>query len=151
MTPLSDVEAEALGRRWQVACGEWWQAWRPGMLWRVTHSHNEGRISDVSPGAVNFRYYMPTGGPGPWPDLRDAATRGAALEVVRERWRGDVWVQGMTCYPPSDGPPLTRHGPVLRWVVGGLHHSDGQRVNGAGPDGFDTEPEALVAALEARQ
>lgn len=149
MSTLSDAEAEAIGRRWLAAGG----GWRDGMmdgLSRVRTHHATGRSADIRYRDINWEWVEEPVADTSWPDLRDAATRGAAVEVVRERWGGDVWVQGMTCYPPSDGPPLTRHGPVLRWVVGGLHYSDGQRVNGAGPDGFDTEPEALVAALEAR-
>lgn len=135
LTPLSDVEAEALGRRWLAAGG----LLARGMFVRHDQSTRNHRMVEQTLMSEGW-----------WPDLRDAATRGAALEVVRERWGGDVWVQGMVCYPPADGPPLTRHGPMLRWVVGGLHYADGQRVNGAGPDGFGTEVEALVAALEAR-
>lgn len=139
-TTISDTEAEALGRRWQAACGQWWQAWRPGMLWRVTHSRNEGRISDVSPGAVNFRHYMPPGDPGPWPDLRDAATRGAALEVVRERWGAPALQVSPVVATQPDGVPT---GIVTAWRY---YVNDPEEHFGHAA----TEPEALVAALEAR-
>ncbi|WP_230685439.1 hypothetical protein, partial [Streptococcus pneumoniae] len=66
-----------------------------------------------------------------WPDLRDPATRGAALEVVRERWgRPDLSVRssraGRRWQPDCVGTP-----DALLDVTG------------------NSEAEALVAALEA--
>lgn len=129
MTP---TQAEALGRRWLAAGG----GWRPGML---AHDDSTGREHRINGAMVIPDEW--------WPDLRDAATRGAALDVVRERWGGAVWVQAMICYPLRIGAGIDRNRPVLRWVIGGLHRSDGERINGRGPDGFEHEGEAIAAAI----
>ncbi len=61
--------------------------------------------------------------PDTWPDFRDAATCGILLEQVREAWGG------IHCEP--------------------LHPSGWRALAGRGFVPGDTEPEALVAALEA--
>ena len=67
---------------------------------------------------------------GAWPDLRDPATRGAALEVVRERWG-----EPTLCV-------LFDHGD-RRWAVG--RWEDGLALRGRGGD---SEAEAICSALE---
>ena len=83
MTP---AEAESLGRRWLAAGG----GWRAGMLsmdgWRVVHA--AGIVACVTDGdgnadAIERRECSP-GLLSP-PDLRDPATMGVCLAVVRER------------------------------------------------------------------
>lgn len=123
---LTDEQAEALGRRWLAAGGEW----VPGMLW------GNFRIHDVKQDPRGFMVVSRGNGwtaPGfqdGWPDFRDPATRGAALQVVRERLGcPTAWME-----PGEEGWWLFFHqGDVLtaRW----------------GP----TEAHALVAAMEAAQ
>lgn len=79
MTP---AEAETLGRRWIAAGG----GWREGMLTMPTKMVGRGeRVTSAGNNHVGFGTYFQHH-EGLTPDLRDAATRGAALEVVRERW-----------------------------------------------------------------
>lgn len=107
---MNDAEAEALGRR-LIACTHFrpmrgmrdmqGRTWTPDLLWRWTPG------VDV-------------------PDLRDPATRGCVLELVRKAWNS----------------PATH---VL--LVTGLYRwecADRQYVHGYGP----TEAEALVVSLE---
>ena len=132
---MNDDEARALGERW-IKAGGGWRLWMRGVdldgeAWRIG---NDGEA--IRERGLEVRYSGLLR-PRLWPDLRDPATRGAALDVVRDRWGGTVWIGGQLVRPGR-----------LAWIVCGLHVSNGQRVNG--PDGFKTEAEALVAALEAR-
>ena len=116
-TTLSDVDAEALGQRWLAAGGGWRRGMRgvDGRLCAWDGYETEATV----------------------PDLRDAATRGAALEVVRERW----------------GDP-TMHMASLRlgWVWAFRDEAEVNMIIADGlPIAGTTEAEALVAALEARQ
>ena len=120
----SQGDANELARRF-VACKGW--RWVAGMLatdgWRVAGREGDlilwGRGREVTGLSVRSE----TNG---IPDLSDAATRGAILELVREAW-GD----------PATG--IYRHG--RRWCV---------IMGGRCEDFFaDTEAEALLAALEA--
>lgn len=131
MTPLSDVEAKALGRRWLAAGG----VWREGMLdglSRVRTHHATGRSAYIRYRDTNWEWVDEPVADTAWPDLRDAATRGAALEVVRERIGPISYVAHLWRNP----------GPTIAWVV---LDRDG-RVHGDAA----TEAEALVSALEAR-
>jgi hypothetical protein len=75
---VTEVDAEALGRRWLTASG----GWHAGM--EVVHA--SGYRHRLLSSTHTYK--------GWWPDLRDAATRGAALEVVRQRWGNPlVWVE----------------------------------------------------------
>lgn len=143
MTP---AEAEALGRRWIAAGG----GWRDGM--RAGGGHPRRTLFGSSQSGSTYGYALPLPknkrgvqlrppcpplDPKAWPDLRDPATRGAALEVVRERWL-DGWahiffVDGEWC---------------LRVLPGGamlepFSHKRLRDFRAA------TEAEVLVLALEA--
>lgn len=134
---MTAAEAEALGRRWLAAGGQT----LPGMLLRPSDPNRAAvRVVDPDTGVRlangDARMYSPTGTREDatpwatwWPDLRDAATRGACLEVVRERWGS-----------PAASLVNERVGPPQRWAMLFL---GGSVVHGA------TESEALVAALES--
>lgn len=135
MTP---AEAEALGRRWIAAGG----GWRDGML--AGGGHPRRTLFGSSQSGSTYGYALPLPknkrgvqlrppcpplDPKAWPDLRDPATRGAALEVVRERW-GDP-----TAYVRYSHEWKSWYAYAGTWCpVGGAH---------------DSEEAALVAALEA--
>jgi hypothetical protein len=118
-------DANELARRF-VACKGW--RWLPGMLtmdgWRVYDAC--GGLCDlvnVDSGILDCKIFGTL-----LPDLSDAATRGAILQLVREAW-GD----------PDTG--IYKHG--RRWCV---------IMGGRCEDFFaETEAEALLAALEAAQ
>jgi hypothetical protein len=118
-----------LARR-AVACKGW--RWMPGM-----RAVGRRRMP-----AAWFRVEEYTHMVGEWrdavPDLTDAATLGALLALVREvAQEPSLHVRCMLPYAPDMGgktPPP--------WV---LHSGRGQRWG----DRYETEAEALVAALEA--
>ena len=129
-------EMIALGRR-AVACKGW--RWMPGMRvewvgmgtgWRMlskTQSwYEREECKDGEPG-----------GPNAIPDLTDPATLGCLLALVREAW-GCVVVLS----PDYDDDEEGAQGPLVGWraveTVRWISVSQGA-----------TEPEALVAALEA--
>lgn len=131
---MTNEQAEALGRRWIAADGEWREGMRAacfadwGTVTRVFTDDDETQTVYVSwdydASSGDLRDY----GADAWPDLRDAATRGAALDVVRKRW--------------GDSTATTSHW-AERWTVAnGNGHAQEFRM-------ADTEAEALVAALEA--
>ncbi len=139
---MTNEQAEALGRWWIAAGG----GWRTGML---TDCNERVLRADAEYLWVGFDYESETGRwdvdaervrsddrGARWPDLRDAATRGAALEVVRERW-GDTQVH---VWPTADEED-DRH--LTWWVRAPLRF--GSRAYGSG----NSEAEALVSALEA--
>lgn len=121
---MTDEQARALGERWVKAGG----AEVNGMLLRYgdslkpmdTHrvgghdNHDDSRSMRPSPW---------------WPDLRDPAARGAALEVVRKRW----------------GDPSAHVRPSAQARVPWAFCASTGFVYAA------TEAEALVTALEATQ
>ena len=125
MTP----ELRDLARR-AVAIKGW--RWMPGMRWCLPCG-TTGRIIGDSPSA----HLLAEG----WPDLSDPATIGCLLALVRKAWGMTVWVR-LWADPQPDMSGRFRGG----WEpVDGL----GRRLI-AGPRAFfDTEAEALVAALEA--
>jgi hypothetical protein len=127
-TDLTDAEARALGERWLKAAGPNLEGWRSGML------DNHGRRV-IRADAFTVEWTRYDADLHPWPDPRDPATRGAMLEVVRERLADP----SAHLVPPSPRDP----GDV--WTFWGQ-----------GRDGMGrcyafarTEAEALVAALEA--
>ncbi len=78
---MTEVDAESLGRRWLAVRG----GGHAGM--EVVHASGD-RFRLSSPMHMHANW---------WPDLRDAATRGAALEVVRQRWGNPLmWVEWAT-------------------------------------------------------
>jgi hypothetical protein len=136
---ITEEVARDLGARWIAAGGGWW----PGMLVRGHRTGLGCRLTTSDPSRLWWE--SPTGDgwvysvdgwesdnhAPPWPDLRDPATRGAALEVVRERRKDPLaWMDWLQT--PSG----------LEWYV---------NLGGHGGGWFAgcTEAEALVAALEA--
>lgn len=154
-TTLSDVEAEALGRRWLAAGG----VWRDGMLdglSRVRTHHATGRSAYIRYRDTNWEWAEEPVADNAWPDLRDAATRGAAMEVVRERWESPtayVRQSGRVCRP---GTKIEDHDLTAAWEVCDLHLSPTLAATLGVPGGSVgcslhlSEPHALVFALEAR-
>lgn len=124
---MTKEEWEELGRR-TVKCRHW--RWIPGSWWFVPFCDDLGgryRGLNIDERAI--------------PDLRDPATLGCLLHLVREAWGDGHIVQfGGWCriavYDRVDAEEAWKHGdtdePV--WCSVGGHKSDG---------------EALVAALEA--
>ena len=147
MTP---AEAEALGRRWLAAGGGWRKGMRSLNGYRlisviapdifIVSMEGSGEITKFI--AMRRLTYGPEGihkaGPGDrlpqWPDvpdLRDPATRGAALDVVRERW----------------GDPTAYIRYSWEWKAWYAYAGPHSPHGGA----HDSEAEALVAALEAHR
>ncbi len=133
-------ELEALGRR-AVACKHW--RWLPGML-ALTDGQGWARIY-----AVQSDGWIRLGGGHPfespihtktplYPNLSDAATKGAVLAVVREAWQEPCL--SVICL--SDTPNGQSWG-VRSYGKTFASYS----LNGA-EDGL-TEAESLVCALEA--
>lgn len=131
MTP---AEAEALGRRWQAAGG----FIVGGMLLRDDFGRVTRQATEVAATSTMW-----------WPDFRDPATRGAALQVVRERWASPavhVRQRGTIILPSGEHLPA--------WEVCDLYlsHEAAKRLGiKAGPvgcSGHASEAEALVFALE---
>lgn len=138
---MINEEAEALGRRWIAAGG----GWRAGMA----AIHENGSAHRLAMSTQMSEAW--------WPDLRDPATRGAALEVVRERWRsafaharqrGSFVVKTTTYQQAVEVAPA--------WEVCDLYlDAEGAKAIGASKPGlvgfwgFPSEIAALVAALEA--
>ena len=128
---MTDEQLEALGRRWIAKGGDV----RPGMMicdfegaLRVIAKAAPGRLYVAGGMALDTWTVEETD----WIDLSDGATKGAALEVVRERW-GDP---ALCCVMDTDGAGW--------WAVG--RWEDGLALRGRWAS---TEAEALVAALEA--
>lgn len=124
---MTDDEAKALGLR-LVACDGF--RWMGGMLYVCADGGCSVSIvprieTDKTPeGSKMWSCYH-------WPDLRDPATRGCVLELVREAWGN-----------PRACVALTIGAPPALWHVVGL----GPMASTAC---CETEAEALVAALEA--
>ena len=75
------------------------------------------------------------------PDLSDPATLGCLLYLVRRAWADEGVAAVVASYTFEFG---------YRWrVVGGHHH--GSRFMAMSQQHFQTEEEALIAALEAAQ
>lgn len=134
---LTDDEARALGERWVEAGG----GWRPGML--AVKSETERRsgytLRLVTEWAEDEWEVGGVGGPigigHLWPDFRDPATRGACLEVVRERRRDPA---------THIRPPVNGSG----WRAFDGTCAPVRNAQGA-PVEADGEAACLVAALEA--
>jgi len=105
-----------------VACEGW--RWMEGMLSADTGLRLD-EMTDEWEGAV--------------PDLSDPATLGCLLALVRAAWADEGCAAVVASYTFELG---------YRWrVVGGHHHGSG--FMGMSQKHYQTEAEALVAALEA--
>ena len=138
MTPAI---AEALGRRWIAAGG----GWREGMLsldgWRVLAVYGVCVCASDggAEGAEGVELRECSAALLDCPDLRDPATRGAALEVVRERWNS----------PALQISPVVRtdmNGASTGGITGWRWYSNDKEDNMG--TAF-TEGACLVAALES--
>lgn len=134
---MTEQEWEDLGRR-AVACNGW--RWMPGMLtlpidMGVDHCRIRLHQADPNmPGWSDFPVDYNGSGMSPTdggiPDLRDPATLGCLMALVREAWGGGAYVQqaGRLCAKPW-----------RVWIPGE-------------PVGYGRcEAEAMVAALEEAQ
>lgn len=130
-----------------VACKGW--LWLPGMrlrslrrYLRIVGCNADGsyRLSWDDPGRpVEGDTYTIEDLAKATPDLRDPATLGCLLYLVRGAWADEGVAAVVASYTFEFG---------YRWrVVGGHHH--GSRFMAMSQQHFQTEDEALVAALEA--
>ena len=130
---------EELAKR-AVACKHW--RWMPGML--IQNADGPVRIDAVDctqPGVLRKCHftneiYVADVRSGPLPDLTDPATLGCLLALVREAWR---WPNAFACHDETGWCVLS--GETGCCVELQDEAGDGER--------YDTEAEALVAALEA--
>ena len=131
-TTINENAAEVIGRR-LARCGAW--RWRPGMLTlsglRVTSAF--GR--DAS-GVLDPAYHEVAVGGDDVPDLRDAATRGAVLDLARAIWRDETLC--VAVYSTTSGGQ-TRHA----WRLDALIAEVGDLYD------LPSEPDALVDAVLA--
>lgn len=134
---MTDEQLEALGQRWIAAGGDV----RPGMMicdfegaLRVIATAAPGRLYVAGRMALDTWTVEETD----WIDLSDGATKGAALEVVRERWGiRRLWVEFQV-----DNAMWSVGDWVLGWAC-----LDGEKPP---PDIMgDSEEEVLVLALES--
>lgn len=143
-------EDRALGERWLKAGGGWCVGMTSPAVgnntFHVIALDNEGvpvewlvtRNYD-GPSAIVTAYGRPGWARVVWadqvPDFGNPAVRGLALDVLRKRWKGDIWIGGRWARD------------WYMWWVCGLHAGADLRVNGG--HGFDSEQQALVVAMEA--
>ena len=130
---------EELGKR-AVACKGW--RWMPGML--ALDSCNEEHPARVIDGRRSVVYEDSDGAThegvvsrSDVPNLTDPATLGCLLALVREAWSDpgvSVWYD--------------RRVALWSWMADGCAHSVHRPSD---EDGYDTEAEALVAALGAAE
>ena len=137
---MTDDEAKALGLR-AVACFGW--RWMPGMWVNWERPRGAGgqqvmptyaRVAELPMGPLPLTYCLVDPSAvyrGSWPDLRDPATMGCLLALVREAWSApDVYARAFHDRSwVAMGPDDDHNGELTL----GCHH----------------EAEALVAALEA--
>lgn len=137
---MTDQEWQDLGRR-AVACKHW--RWLPGMLARYSGGawYRTGEVDTTGThGSVR-----PPNPRSAWPDIRDAATLGCLLALVREAWPNVViWVARDCAVDPLDDAEYMLDD-VEGWTVCGGCGDDYVGCFGSGK----TEADALVAALEA--
>jgi hypothetical protein len=135
---MTDQEWQDIGRR-AVACKHW--RWMPGMLARYS-ADAWYRTSEVDSVGIPVRV-RPPNPRSAWPDLRDPATVGCLLALVRE-----------ACEPnraPGDWPMVcTYQSQAKKWGIGAWLNESGKATFAALVlPAYDTEADALVAALEA--
>ena len=122
---------EAIAKQ-AAACKHW--RWMPGMLARFDQLslcfRCPKRLRDVPK-------YLALDPEAAWPDLTDPATLGCLLALVREAWS-----------EPGVSVWYDRRVGLWSWMADGCLHSVHRPSD---EDGYDTEAEALVAALEAAQ
>ena len=157
---MTDQEWIDLGKR-AVACKGW--RWMPGMLATSTNNyHRPARIESLDGDAYGLTVVPHAEGPvfaahheygiagefprgSTIPDLRDPATVGCLLSLVREAHPGcSIWVARDCVVDPLDDTEYMldeREG----WTVCGGSGDDYLSPYGSG----DSEAAALVAALEA--
>jgi len=134
--PVVEIDWQQLGKR-AVACRGW--RWVPGMLarytadaWcRVTEANSYGYPTKVRP--PNSR--------NAWPDLRDPATLGCMLALIRQAVE--------PARAPGDWPLVCCQPMPKKWAVGAF--IDESTFRALVRPFYPTEAEALVAALEASQ
>jgi hypothetical protein len=126
-----DDEAIELGAR-AVACKGW--RWLPGMLARY---YGDGAawhlLTDGDGYGLPFKHRPPNPRDA-WPDLRDPATLGCLLALVREAW-GDPTIH-LTCVDSLEAGQYD-------WIVRSVADKWSSDLLS------DSEADALVAALEA--
>ncbi len=138
---ITDERAIELGRAVAAWDARWWSAGmrtmpdRDGRVWRLSWKDDERTAYNLTQeSGRRLRHSAPCVG-GMIPDLRDAATLGCLLGLVRLAW-GDsgasVWHD--------------RRAGVWSWMADGCIHGVWRPSDA---DGYETEAEALVAALEA--
>ena len=137
---MTDEQWQELGRR-AVACKGW--RWMPGMLARY-EATAWCRVTEANSIGCPPRYRPPNPRQA-WPDLRDPATLGCVLALVREAWPNVViWVARDCAVDPLDDTEYMLDD-VEGWTVCGGCGDDYIGCFGSGK----TEAAALVAALEA--
>ncbi len=142
---MTQKRAQEIGRALlDAGCG-----WREGMRascyadWgTVTRvfDHDDGTQTvyasfDHESASCDLRDYDPAA----WPDVRDAATRGVLLEIVRERWGSPaLQISPRVCTKPNGCPT----GEIMGWryYVNDMQERDGEAA---------TEEECILAALDA--
>ena len=138
---MTKQEWNELGRR-AVACKGW--RWMPGMraiegALREDHYKVWQRAID---GLRGLNWYLYQGGCiEPVPDLRDPATRGCVLALVREAWEDDSELWGGRVEVHQD------HRTVFTAVI--AYHEGVSLAHRALARSGRNEAAALVAALEA--
>ena len=123
---MTDDDARALGEKCAKALARTCPTGALGMWQQDGETPWPQRVTETDPGPDGCRLV--------WIDMRDAPTRGAVLEVVRERW-GDPCAHLRLDLTSAD----------TRWR---FWSSEKWRIEGPSPSG-PTEAAALVAALEA--
>jgi hypothetical protein len=138
---MNEEQAIELGRR-AVACKGW--RWLPGMLARYGDGAAWHRLTDGDGYGLPFKHRPPNPRDA-WPDLRDPATLGCLLALVREAYPGcAIWVARDCVVDPLDDTEYMLD-ERERWTVCGGSNDDYLAPYGSGP----TEAAALVAALDA--
>jgi len=132
---MTDQEWQDLGRR-AVACKHW--RWMPGMLARYS-ADAWYRTSEVDSVGIPVRV-RPPNPRSAWPDLRDPATLGCLLALVREAYADGGALWGGRVEVHQD------HRTVFTAVI--AYHKGNSLAHRALAISGRNDAEALVAALE---